>query len=338
MKNRLKKLEGFVFSVPGKVKDLCSEIKEQLLLMAEKSKDLVKTNYELGLFHINKANMYDAKMRFMMVSKIRPEFAEAHYHLARCHMFDLEIDKARKELQEVLRLKPNFDEAKYRLKLISKEVDLVPTQVIKEDYDSLSSKYENYMIKEQKYNAPELLVKAIKVLLEKEKLTDIQHNILDLGCGSGFVGAELSQQEVNIKTLIGVDISSQMIEMAKSLTVNNNNIYNSIKELDFHNLSSLPKVFDIITACLSISYDSDISIILKQIEMVAATQAIFGLVVVKAIEKDVEFNYDQSCFSFRENFLADNLNQYNWQIVSKEEIKLFSDGTMGLMLICKKKN
>ena len=337
MKDKLHKAQGFFSKLPKRIKDLYLESKEQFFIMLQKCQDLAHTNYELGIYHINNGNMSDAKLRFMMVTKLKPELALAHYHLARCHMFNLEFEKAKQELETALTLDPKLEVAAYRLKLVTKTVKNtpVPLQIIQEDYNCLSKKYEDYMLNQQKYAGPELLAAAIKKQIDAAKLTEISHNILDIGCGTGIVGAELTQI-AHIKTLIGIDISTNLLKLAKDLSLKNKIVYNSVKEVDFNNLSPLPHIFDIITACLSLGYSKDITIILKNIETIAVDRAILGIVVLKSTSNDVEFNYDNDCYSFNEEYIISSLKNTNWQITHKEEIQLFADGTLGLMFILKK--
>ena len=95
MKNRILQLEEFIISIPNKIRELCIDLIKQCYTVIGKLKDLSQTNYNLGIFHIDKGNINDAKMRFRFTIKLNPEIALSHYHLARCHIFDLEFDKAK---------------------------------------------------------------------------------------------------------------------------------------------------------------------------------------------------------------------------------------------------
>lgn len=86
-----------------------------------KLKNLTDTNYQLGLDHLQRGNIFDAKLRFNIVLKLRPDFCLAHYHLARTYIYNLEFDIAKKELEQVLAMQPDFTNAEYRIKFIDKK-------------------------------------------------------------------------------------------------------------------------------------------------------------------------------------------------------------------------
>ena len=115
------------------------EIKENLKLIAsnlsgelnvlvksfvEKSKDLKKTNYDLGIFHLEKGNLADAKFRFKFVLKFDSNYKDALYQLARSYIYNLQINKAAAILQKI----PANENVGYRLKLINNDIiDHIPT-------------------------------------------------------------------------------------------------------------------------------------------------------------------------------------------------------------------
>jgi tetratricopeptide (TPR) repeat protein len=55
---------------------------DELLVIREKMKDLSKTNYDLGLKHLEKGNLKEAVFRFKLVKKFWPHNYEAYYQLA----------------------------------------------------------------------------------------------------------------------------------------------------------------------------------------------------------------------------------------------------------------
>jgi len=322
------------------IKDFFTDSIAWLRLSAIKLKDLVKTNYELGVLHLDNGNIFDAKIRLMLVLKFRPDFALAHYHLARCHLFNLTSDLAEQELETALALDPNLIAAQYRLKLIKHTVlnGPISTQVAREDYNALANQYENYAIKQLNYDAPELLAEAIARQFENNK-SDAERTFkaLDLGCGTGLVGAYLAQR-VTITSQTGLDISEKMLSLAKALEINNCVVYAETKECDFHNLEVVTDKFDIITACMSFSYANDLSAIFTKIANITLEETILGLVVLKSSLEPIEFNYDYACFSFSEKFLQDIFKKFNWLVVEQKEITLFVDGSIGLMFILKQIN
>lgn len=337
MKNRILQLEEFIVSIPQKIRVLILEFMNQCSIAVEKLKNLSQTNYNLGIFHMDKGNVNDAKMRFNFTVKLNPDLALAHYHLARCHLFNLDFDKARQELNIALSLDKTLTAAKYRLDIIDRNIKLqpIPIQVIQEDYNNCANTYEKYLETQQKYKAPELLSKAIAKYFEDSETETEDMLALDLGCGTGLVGVYL-KQIVAIKSLFGVDISRSMLVLAKELEINNNSVYDRTEERDFNNLKVTKKKYDIVTSCMSFVYNSDLSIVFAKLEEVLNKDAILGVVILKSADSDVVFDYDNGCFAFSEKYLLKVFRKFKWKITTQEEIKLFANGATGLMFILNK--
>ena len=336
MKEKLLNLEASVASIPQKIRVFFNNAMQEIYIAIDKLKNLSETNYRLGLYHMDKGNIRDAKMRFSFVLKLKPDFAPAHYHLARCHLFNLDFDKAKTELNLALSLDPNLKVAEYRLNLVNHTIggnEDIPTQVIREDYNSLAQNYEDYMINRLKYNAPETLVKAIEKYLTNIDKDNI--NALDLGCGTGLVGAFI-RSEVAIKSLIGIDISANMLDLAKELVIDGESVYNMTKEHDFYDLKQITGKLNLITACMSLGYVHDLQKIFAEIELLIDKKSILGLVVLKSTDHDIMFDYNYACFSFSEKYLKTIFQKFNWHIEEQDEIDVFANKVKGLMFILSK--
>jgi tetratricopeptide (TPR) repeat protein len=88
---------------------------EEFFVIKEKCKDLRQTNYNLGLKHIEKGNLFDAIFRFYLIKKFWPDFFDAYYQLAYCLLLNDKPQKAEKILQELLAKKPDYDQKAYDL-------------------------------------------------------------------------------------------------------------------------------------------------------------------------------------------------------------------------------
>lgn len=334
MKNFLNKLENTFTALPRMIKGTFNNYIKEFYVAKAKLQNFVQTNYQLGVHHIDRCNMSDAKLRFFMVTKLEPNFALAHYHLARCHLYNLAFDKAKEELHIAISLDKKLQAAKFRLEMLNQEVrnnEPMPMQVIEEDYDNLSSKYEELIENQQEQDAQEILAKLIAK--HTEGIED--PFVLDLGCGTGLMGIHL-RRIVAIKSLLGIDISERMSDLAKQLVLDDHSVYNHIKKLDFHNLTSVIDKYDVITACMSFVYVNDLTKIFKNLEKVTAKRAILGLVVLKSTKDDISFDYKNGCFSFSLKYLESVFKKFNWTVIEHKELKSFSNGSHGLVFVLKK--
>ena len=315
------------------------EIKENLKLIAsnlsgelnvlvksfvEKSKDLKKTNYDLGIFHLEKGNLADAKFRFKFVLKFDSNYKDALYQLARSYIYNLQINKAAAILQKI----PANENVGYRLKLINNDIiDHIPNDVIKEDFNFLSSS-KNIFINDLQHLGPELLSERLFNLLQKTNNSDLEiKNLLDLGCGSGEFGLEL-RSKLNIKYIVGIDLSNKMLNNATK-------IYDNVQCLDFKNLSQLSKKkYDLISACNSLHYIKDLEEILISISTFLSDNGYFAF-IVEGTGGENDFNYSMGNFRFNKEYIKNTCSNMPYEIMILEEINI-NDKEKGICCIIKK--
>jgi predicted TPR repeat methyltransferase len=82
-----------------------------------------------------------------------------------------------------------------------------PAAVVRALFDHYPADYDRHMAGTLHYRAPERIAALLR-----EKFPDLRFNLLDLGCGTGFVGACLGRIE---GYMIGVDLSQVMIDQAE---------------------------------------------------------------------------------------------------------------------------
>lgn len=340
MKDKLLKIEKMLFDIPKKIKELSNDTIEHLITITNKSKDLAKTNFELGLFHLDKGNINDAIIRFYFTIKLKADHAPAHYHLARCYLIKQNYEKAELELKKALLCDPNFTLAQYRLDSLQHSLNTkyIPIEIIREDFNSIADNYEYFMLEMQEYHAPEDLANMLASFIESRDIpNDEGISCLDLGCGTGLVGASLVEK-VTVKSLIGIDISRNMLELAKKLEINQEPVYHETLEKDFNHLELEDKKFDLITSCLSFGYDSDLVKVFNNLDLLSNSGTLLGLVVLNATSsEDFEFNYKYECFGYNNNYIKSIFEKYNWNVVEEEELALFFDNTIGSMFLLVKK-
>ena len=74
-----------------------------------KVSNLLETNYNLGLKHLEKGNISDAIFRFRFIKKFWPEHFDAYYQLAYSLTLNKRPFEAKKILTELLVKKPDYD-------------------------------------------------------------------------------------------------------------------------------------------------------------------------------------------------------------------------------------
>lgn len=108
-------------------------------------------------------------------------------------------------------LKPDLTEAKYYIASLG---DRTASEADRHDYvaglfDQYAEKFDHELVDRLKYSTPEHIFSAVQAVLPAETST---YDILDLGCGTGLC-APLFRPLA--KRLVGVDLSSKMIDKAR---------------------------------------------------------------------------------------------------------------------------
>lgn len=155
----------------------------------------------------------------------RTEHAEACYRRA----LELKPDSigAIDNLAEALRVQGKIDEAvaiyQHKLKLVpddaytlhvvaslsQQHTERAPDQYVAKTFDAYADNFDSHLQQKLAYRAPEQLTE----LLRREAATATPAwRVLDLGCGTGLVGAAMGPLA---SELVGVDLSGKMLEKAR---------------------------------------------------------------------------------------------------------------------------
>ena len=102
-------------------------------------------------------------------------------------------------------------------------------------------------------------------LIEKPALFSLLPNlegktVLDLGCGFGEHCKEYAR--LKAKSVIGIDISSKMLEVARRVNADERIVY---KEMAIEDIGELDMKFDLVVSSLAFHYVSDFNKVVKEI-------------------------------------------------------------------------
>jgi predicted TPR repeat methyltransferase len=138
-------------------------------------------------------------------------------------------------------------------------------RAIQHIYKNFAPSYDHRMLDELKYSAPQRMREAVKASTRHNgKLT-----ILDLGCGSGLTGAAFKEFASN---LIGVDLSAEMIELARA-----RNVYDRLELGEINEwLAQGDELFDVIVTCDCLIYFGDLTNIVNAARRRLKPGGIFG--------------------------------------------------------------
>lgn len=122
-----------------------------------------------------------------------------------------------------------------------------PPSMVREMYDGFADTFDQHLVTGLKYSLPRKVAASIKGFYPDNTL-----NILDLGCGTGLLGATLGR--IN-GALVGVELSEKMIEQAAR-----HGVYDRFHNVDLVGaLQETPEaLYDVITALDVLIYVGDL--------------------------------------------------------------------------------
>ncbi|MCU7611205.1 methyltransferase [Anaplasma capra] len=208
------------------VKGSRASIKESVASLRDKSKSLLCTNMDLGLYHFYRGNVQDAKTRFWFISLVRPKFPDVHYNIGRCHLVLRNIEKAVKSFERALLLDKSHQESMYYLQKIEapEKVTEVPENIIRQHFNYTSEYFVEHWLIAQNYRGHEY-VRSLVMNFLGDRISEL--DVLDLGCGTGVCGQFLKMKGIG-RHITGVDISRRMLDIARKCFVNGRQAYNEL--------------------------------------------------------------------------------------------------------------
>ena len=139
-----------------------------------------------------------------------------------------------------------------------------PRRLISSVYDQHSGHYDSHMIGTLKYRIPDLLFDELARHLPARPV-----DILDLGCGTGLMGARL---RARARTLAGVDLSPKMLDIARRRQIYDNLTCDELVTF----LQAQDRTFDLVVAADVFVYFGDLSGIFDQVRAALTGGGLFG--------------------------------------------------------------
>ncbi len=315
------------------IKDTVSEFK----MLIYKIKNLRQTNYELGMMHYNEGNMQDAILRFKMLALFcTEEIGELNYFLGRSYIERNRLDKAKVYLDRYLASGHTdyLEEAEYNAKIAANDasdIKAIPKGVVRRIFDILAPKYDEIFISPG--NTPQDEIYKTIVWYFSKSGHPYGNKILDLGCGSGYIGKMLKNSKIAF-AIEGVDISKKMIEKCAALKIDDMPCYDALfhEDIDDFLATKHDELFDVIIASSLFNFYSNIDFFLKKIAVLLKKDGFLAISFKITEEKNVRYDYFLEEFSYNPRPLEEMVINYGFKIETKKDI-LFADGDKGMIWV-----
>ncbi len=160
---------------------------------------------------------------FSRAVALDPGCAPAHQGLGNAYLNQKRVTEALASFREVLRLQPDSPVKHLIAALTGEATACAPGAYIEKLFDQYADHFDEHLVKALAYNVPEDLVQLLRSCHEAAS-NDV--DVLDLGCGTGLFAVALAQQ-MEVRRLVGVDLSAQMLEKASA-----RKIYSRLEQRD----------------------------------------------------------------------------------------------------------
>ena len=158
---------------------------------------------------------------------------------------------------------------------VIKNVPIVPRKIVEELFDDHANYFDAHLVDELGYLVPSKLSGLILRYAKKSALA----GALDLGCGTGLMGVQLRPI---VQTLVGVDLSRQMLEKAKLRA-----IYDELACCDIIEfMESDTRSYDLVTSTDVFIYVGDLSAVFDSVYRRLNVGGYFAFSVEAANEGD----------------------------------------------------
>ena len=218
---------------------------------AEAYNNLGNTLHKLSRFN-------EAILSYKKALEFKPDYVDVYNNLGNIQKKLNRTDEAIMSYKKALKIKPDYLEVKHMLAALMGETVNAPTaprEYVQNLFDEYASYFEDSLINKLEYKTPKIIVDMIV----SKNLNISLGSILDLGCGTGLIGKEIRKF---CKKLVGIDLSSLMLEQAK-----NKNIYDKLAHRDIVDYLSTEKLdFDYFISADVFIYVGDLNEVFRLIK------------------------------------------------------------------------
>jgi predicted TPR repeat methyltransferase len=250
--------------------------------------------FNLGVVSMQQGYTDSAIQNYQRALQINPDDFAAHNNIGVAFLAKNHVGYALHHFKEALRIQPNNQAIQYTVSMLTQDQRLLasPPDYIKNLFDAYADHYDLHLLQGLDYQVPALLLQAIQTVIKNKT---VSWDILDLGCGTGLCAEPLKPLA---KTLTGVDLSPNMLEMAAT-----KHLYTELVPMNFVTfLAEKTDAYDLIVAGDALVYVGDLTELLKAAQNALRNKGLFTFNT--EITEQTDYTMNQSGrFSHQKNYI-----------------------------------
>ncbi|TXT25729.1 MAG: methyltransferase type 12 [Gallionellaceae bacterium] len=168
----------------------------------------------LGIALQKQGKPEDAAASYRRALALKPDYADAHKNLGSVFQDQGRMDQAMECYRKANELDPRNESVAHLIAALEdKTTERAPSQYIEKLFDGYANTFDTHLVQGLGYKMPTELLDLLK---RSTELPVGKWDVLDLGCGTGLAGSVISP---HARQLVGVDLSSSMLEKARTRNV-----------------------------------------------------------------------------------------------------------------------
>lgn len=271
----------------------------------------------LGLAHEALGNLDACIDCYRKATVLNQDYALAHQRLGNALLAKGLVSDAIASFQAVVTLEPDSPVKHLVDALSGRASDSPPPAYVEQLFDEYADKFESHLVTELKYSVPQQMA----VLLQGIDRSDSRKwSVLDLGCGTGLLGAEVAPLAYR---LVGVDLSSKMLAKAGAL-----NLYHRLTQMDLLEMmqEEAAASYDLVAATDVFVYVGKLDALFAQARRVLSPDGLFAF-SVESLEAPVQDYRLQSTgrYAHSMQYLCQLAGQCGFDMLVSREIHVRMD-------------
>jgi predicted TPR repeat methyltransferase len=234
----------------------------------------------LGNVLFGQEKFHEAAACYRSAIVVEPDYAEAHCNLGGTFYRLGKMHEALACFEHVLGLEPENGMALHMIAAIrGAHSEHAPPQYVTALFNAYANRFDTHLAQGLAYDIPRRLVAMI---MQHAKAGSGKWDVLDLGCGTGLVGAQIVPRA---RQLAGVDLSSRMLEKARQ-----RGIYTKLVEADLlAMLQGEPAAaYDVITSADVFIYVGKIDAVVAEVSRALRPGGLFAFSVETLEQRETQ--------------------------------------------------